>query len=113
MCRAVPGLIMADEPSSKAGSAEDAAGQCRACGLIGGEGKAGPDEGGGAAEQQDGVCLTTVDRLWTEAVKREKLAVQQPNRKAPPFPDISPRTRYCPAQSSLTGSIVPERYERL
>jgi len=49
-------------------------------GRIGEEGTAVPVEGGGAAERQNGVCLTTVGWLCKKPVKREELAVQQLRR---------------------------------
>ena len=50
----------------------------------------GPDEGGGAAKQKDGVCPTTLDRAFCPDQK-EEFAVQQPRRISPPFPDVSPK----------------------
>ena len=50
----------------------------------------GPDEGGGAAKQKDGVCPTTLDRAFCPDQK-EEFAVQQPSRTSPPFPDVSPK----------------------
>ena len=50
----------------------------------------GPDEGGDAAKQKDGVCPTTLDRAECPDQK-EEFAVQQPSRTSPPFPDVSPK----------------------
>ena len=50
----------------------------------------GPDEGGGAAKQKDGVCPTTLDRAFCPDQK-EEFAVQQSRRTSPPFPDVSPK----------------------
>ena len=47
------------------------------------------------------MCLTTVRRLRQEATKKEELAVQQPRRIAPPFPDVCPNT--CGSREDRTG----------
>ena len=80
--------------------------ECRCAGVLGWKGSAGPGESSGGSEEegrrmrqhhsgtttknQDGVCLTTVRRLRQETAKKEELAVQQPRRTAPPFPDVRP-----------------------
>ena len=50
----------------------------------------GPDEGGDAAKQKDGVCPTTLDRAECPDQK-EEFAVQPTRRTSPPFPDVSPK----------------------
>ena len=67
-------------------------GKRRGAGRIGGKGEAGPGEGSGAAEQQDGVCLTTVRRdrrVRPKATRRDRLKRRsQPssNRDGKPRP---------------------------
>ena len=50
----------------------------------------GPDEGGDAAKQKDGVCPTTLDRAECPDQK-EEFAVQPTRRTSQPFPDVSPK----------------------
>ena len=68
-------------------------------GRIGGKGEAGPGEGSGAAEQQDGVCLTTVRRdrrvepkATTRRSRLKKRSQPSSNRdgKPRPFPTSPP-----------------------
>ena len=80
--------------------------EVQAAGRSGGEGSAGPGEGGGANEEKarndapasSGVCDERAGRrlsddCWTGPqglAKKEESAVQQRRRKVPPFSDVSP-----------------------
>ena len=89
----------------------------QAAGRSGGEGSAGPGEGGGGAEVEgwpdtEDTGRRLSDDCWTGPqglAKKEESAVQQLRRKVPPFSDVSPvacsfQRRWLPGAKWVSGA---------